>query len=202
MQLRLIQTNSHRLKPKDEIQNQEGIVTGLDMEGRFTDIEREVIAAFEGLARRLGGNGGGGFGGFGGGGGGDGRGLLAQLQGFVNLGGLSLRDNDRGSGGDTVVSKREMGMMIQHLRDSWTVETVGGRTYYVNVYEPSLRRSDRPRTGFIQVDNDRDRDRDRDRGLGMGLGAWRGRFDPNDGFGRGPPGMGLGQRNGVSIFER
>ncbi|PVH81853.1 hypothetical protein DL98DRAFT_623175 [Cadophora sp. DSE1049] len=197
-QMRMIRTNSHRLKPRDPIENQDGINTGLGVEDRHNQIERAVIAAFEGLARRLGGGGEAGFGG-GAGGGGGGRGLLAQLQGLSNFGRLGLRDSGvRGSDGDTSISRRDLGMMVQHLRDSWTVETSGGRTVYVSLYEPSLRRSERPRTGFIQVESDRDRDR----GLGMGLGGWRGRFDNNDGLGRGPLGMGLGSRSGGSIFDR
>jgi len=180
MQLGIIRTNSRRLRPKDPIENMQGIKTGLDMEHRHNEIEREVIAAFEGLARRLGGGG---------------RGLLAQLQGLSNFGRLGLRDNDRGLDVDTTISRREMERMVQHLRDSWRVEISGGRTIYVNFYDPSLRRSDRPRTGFIQVETDRDRD------LGMGLGGLRGRFDGNGGLGRGPLGMGLGSRNGGSSFD-
>lgn len=181
MQLGIIRTNSRRLRPKDPIENVQGIKTGLDMEHRHNEIEREFIAAFEGLARRLGGGGG--------------WGLLAQLQGLSNFGRLGLRDNDRGLDGDTTISRREMERMVQHLRDSWRVEISGGRTIYVNFYDPSLRRSDRPRTGFIQVETDRDRD------LGMGLGGLRGRFDGNGGLGRGPLGMGSGSRNGGSSFD-
>lgn len=195
MQLGVYRTNSRRLRPRDPIENMDGVQKGLDLEDRHNEIERDVIAAFEGLARRLGGGGGGGFGG---GGGSGGRGLLAQLQGLSNFGRLGLRDDDRGLDGETAISRRDLANMVQHMRDSWRIETSGGRTIYVNYYDSNLRRSDRPRTGYIQVDTDRERDR----GLGMGLGGLRGRFDRAEGLGRGALDMGLGSRTGGSIFDR
>ncbi|KAH6722630.1 hypothetical protein BKA61DRAFT_569144 [Leptodontidium sp. MPI-SDFR-AT-0119] len=183
-EIRRVETNSHRLRPRDPIENDAGLYDGRQLESIFNGVERDVIAAFEGFARRLGGTsrrGGGG------------RGLLSQLQNLSSFANLGLRDSsDRLSDGDVTISRHDMSMIVQHLRDSWVQESVNGRIMYVNVYEPSMRRSDRPRTGFIQVETDR----------GLGLGGWRARGDGIEDLGRSGLGLGLGSRGTGSMWDR
>ncbi|KAH7356413.1 hypothetical protein BKA65DRAFT_579293 [Rhexocercosporidium sp. MPI-PUGE-AT-0058] len=186
-EIRRVETNSHHLRPRDPIENDAGLYDGRQLESIYNGVERDVVAAFEGLARRLGG----GTSSLGGGGGG--RGLLSQLQNLSSFANLGLRESgDRLSDGEVTISRHDIAMIVQHLRDSWAQETVNGRTMYVNVYEPSMRRSDRPRTGFIQVENDR----------GLGLGGWRARGDGIDGLGRSVLGLGLGPRGAGFMWDR
>lgn len=184
-ELSRVAQNSHRLRPRDPIENDCGISEGKMLEGVYNGVEKDVIAAFDGLVRRIGG-------GSPGGGLGLGRGFLSQLSSFagLGLGGTSERLHD----GEVTVSRHDMAMMIQHLRDSWIQESVGGRTVYDNVYEPSMRRSERPRNGFIQED--------RNRSMGVGLGAFRSRLDGLDGLGRGGLTLNLGKKSTGSVWDR